>query len=74
MTVVRVALGNAVHPRNSDIDGVVSGEITALVAGLDVDSVLTSGRAELSENVRRLAQEALHALNAGVSLTGVELT
>lgn len=56
------------------IDGVVSGEITALVAGLDVDSVLTSGRAELSENVRRLAQEALNAQNTGVSLTGVELT
>ena len=56
------------------IDGVVSGEVTALVAGLDVDSVLTSGRAELSENIRSRAQSLLDEQGAGVALTGIELT
>jgi membrane protease subunit HflK len=56
------------------IDGVVSGEMTRAITHMDIDSVLTSGRAELllilAENVQIIIDE----LKLGVSITDVELT
>ena len=63
---------------NSDtgavIDGVVSGELTRLVTQMDIDSVLTGGRAELAAAVMRNSQSILDELRTGVALAAVELT
>lgn len=56
------------------IDGVVSGEVTAIVAGMDVDSVLTSGKAQLASEVMRRSQELLDQLDCGVDITNIEFT
>ena len=56
------------------IDGVVSGEVTALVAGMDVDSVLTNGKAQLAKNVMERSQELLDMLDCGVEITNIEFT
>ena len=54
------------------IDGIISGEVTALVSSLDVDSVLTSGKAVLCENARKSSQQRLDELGGGVSITSIE--
>ena len=56
------------------IDGVVSGELTRLVTQMDIDSVLTRGRAELSSAVLRNSQRILDELRTGVAIAAVELT
>jgi len=56
------------------LDGIVSGELTRSVAGMDIDFVLTIGRAELANEVLRNSQRLIDELNLGVLLTGVELT
>lgn len=56
------------------IDGVVSGEVTAIVAGMDVDSVLTSGKAQLASEVMKRSQELLDQLECGVDITNIEFT
>jgi membrane protease subunit HflK len=63
--------------RSSDtgqiIDGVVSGELTRIVTQMDIDSVLTTGRAQLSSAVLNNSQRALDELETGVVITAVEL-
>ena len=63
--------------RSSDpgqvIDGVVSGELTRLVTRMDIDTVLTRGRAELSYEVLINSQRMLNDLETGVVLASVEL-
>jgi membrane protease subunit HflK len=56
------------------IDGIISGELTRIAANSDVDSILTSGRAQLSGDVTRNSQELIDALQLGVLISGVELT
>ena len=55
------------------IDGVVSAEFTRLVMQMDIDSVLTRGRAELSSAVLANAQRLLDELKTGVAIAAVEL-
>jgi membrane protease subunit HflK len=56
------------------IDGIISGELTCIAAHSNVDSILTSGRAELSSNVMRNSQKIIDTLKLGVLISGVELT
>lgn len=56
------------------INTVVSGEMVAYVNHMDVDTVLTTGKARLAEDVKRSAQVRLDAANCGVTLTNIELT
>ena len=55
------------------IEGVVSGELTRLVTQLDIDTVLTRGRAELSSALMHNAQRTLNELETGVVIAAVEL-
>ena len=56
------------------LDGIVSGELTRAAAGMDIDYVLTTGRAELSMEVLRNTQRIIDELQTGITVTGVELT
>ncbi|MCL2373903.1 MAG: protease modulator HflK [Treponema sp.] len=56
------------------IDGIISGELTRSAAALDIDSVLTVGRAELAAEVLRNSQRIIDDLRIGVTLSGVDLT
>ena len=55
------------------IDGVVSGELTRMVNRMDIDSVLTRGRAELSSALLFNSQGLLDELNAGIRIAAIEL-
>lgn len=57
----------------SVIDGIVSGEIIAAVTHMGIDSVLTSGRAEIASKVLKNSQAVLDGLNLGVVVSSVEL-
>ena len=65
----------AVYHNNTGqvIDGIISGELTRLVTRMDIDSILTRGRAELSSAVLANAQRLLDALQTGVVIAAVEL-
>jgi len=56
------------------INGIISGELTCIASQSGVDSVLTSGRAQLSADVMRNAQNIMDKLKLGVLVSGVELT
>ena len=56
------------------IDGIISGELTGIAAHSNVDSILTSGRAQLSLDVMRNSQEIIDGLKLGVIISNVELT
>ncbi|WP_461255759.1 protease modulator HflK [Treponema sp. R80B11-R83G3] len=56
------------------IDGIISGELTCIAAHSDVDSILTSGRAQLSSGVMRNSQNIIDSLRLGIIISGVELT
>jgi len=56
------------------IDGIISGELTRSVAGMDIDFVLTRGRAELANEILRNSQRIVDELGVGVAIIGVELT
>jgi membrane protease subunit HflK len=56
------------------IDGIISGELTCIAAHSNVDSILTSGRAQLSLDVMRNSQEIIDNLKLGIIISGVELT
>jgi membrane protease subunit HflK len=66
----------ALYSRDAEgvIDGVVSGELTRSVTRTDIDSVLTSGKAELSSEIMKRAQAILDALDTGIAITNIELT
>jgi len=55
------------------IDGIVSGELTRAAAGMDIDFVLTRGRAELAAEILRSSQRIIDELKLGVTITSVEL-
>lgn len=59
---------------NKIIDGIISGELTRIAANSDVDSILTSGRAQLSGEVMRNSQALIDTLKLGILISGVELT
>ena len=56
------------------IDGIVSGELTRAVTGMDIDFVLTRGRVDLANEILRSSQRIIDELEIGVALTGVEFT
>ncbi|MDR0301076.1 MAG: protease modulator HflK [Treponema sp.] len=56
------------------IDGIISGELTGIASHSWVDSVLTSGRAQLSGDVMRNSQKIIDRLRLGIIISGVELT
>jgi membrane protease subunit HflK len=56
------------------LDGIISGELTCISSHSNVDSILTSGRADLSLDVMRNSQALIDALKLGVLISGVELT
>jgi membrane protease subunit HflK len=56
------------------IDGVVSGEMTRAITHMDIDSVLTSGRAQLLLILSENSQLIIDTLTLGVLITDVELT
>jgi len=56
------------------IDGIISGELTQAVAGMDIDFVLTRGRAELANAIMWNSQRIMDDLQIGVAIIGVELT
>jgi membrane protease subunit HflK len=56
------------------IDGIISGELTCIAAQSNVDSILTSGRAQLTSDVMRNTQNIIDILGLGVVISGVELT
>jgi len=56
------------------LDCIISGELTGIAAHSDVDSILTTGRAQLSSDVMRNSQEIINRLQLGILLSGVELT
>ena len=60
------------HP-GQVIDGIVSAELTRRVTQMDIDSVLTGGRAELSSAIMANAQRSLDELKTGVAIAAVEL-
>ena len=65
----------AIYSNDTDIviDCVVSGELTRLVTQMDIDSVLTKGRAELASSVLMNAQRNLDELKVGITVAAVEL-
>ena len=56
------------------VDGIISGELTCIAAHSNVDSILTSGRAQLSLDVMRNSQEIIDNLKLGVLISNIELT
>ena len=56
------------------VDGVVSGVLQKNVSSVSVDTLLTSGKIQLAENVRLSSQRLLDAIEIGVRLTNVEFT
>lgn len=59
---------------DSAIEGIVSGELTRLVTHMDIDSVLTSGKAGLSFEITKNSQTILDELKTGIEITNIELT
>ena len=58
----------------STIDGIVSGELTRTVANMDIDSVLTRGRADLAHGISHSTQVILNRMELGVAIISIELT
>ena len=56
------------------IDGAVSGVLQRHVSRLGVDALLTTGKAQLAEDVRLGAQALLNAVKSGTAVMNVELT
>jgi membrane protease subunit HflK len=56
------------------IDGAVSAEMTRIVTHMDIDSVLSSGRSEMTSLLLRNTQLITDELRLGVLITDVELT
>ena len=56
------------------LQGIVAGEMTALVAGTAVDDVLTTEKSELTAKTMRNAQAVADSVGLGVTLTNIELT
>jgi membrane protease subunit HflK len=56
------------------IDGIISEELTCIAAHSQVDSILTSGRAQLSSDVMRNSQRIIDTLKLGILISSVELT
>jgi membrane protease subunit HflK len=56
------------------LDGAVSGEMTSAITHMDIDSVLSSGRAELSIILLENSQLIIDELKLGILITNVELT
>ena len=69
---VAYALGSS--DPESMIDAVVSGNLLRFTSRLDVDSVLTTGKAALTDDVKRASEQQLDDIGCGVELISIELT
>lgn len=56
------------------INGIVGSQLNSFVSCMDVDTVLTNGKATLAHNIKNNSQELLNKINCGVSITNIELT
>lgn len=59
---------------DSIIDGVVGSESTALVANMTIDSVLTTDKNIIAENIKNLSQTRLSNIRTGIEIVGIEVT
>ncbi len=69
-----VAYALRVNDIAGTLQGIVAGEMTALVSGTTVDDVLTTEKSTLTAKTMRSAQEVIDRVGLGVSLTNIELT
>ncbi len=69
-----VAYALRVNELAGALQGIVAGEMTALVAGTTVDDVLTTEKSTLTAKTMRGAQEVVDRVGLGVTLTNIELT
>jgi len=56
------------------LDCIISGELTGIAAHSNVDSILTSGRAQLAQEVMFNSQDIIDRLQLGILISGIELT
>jgi len=59
---------------DNKIDGIVSSQITRIIANMDIDFILTSGIMRLSSSILNETQNVINNLNLGITITNVELT
>lgn len=69
---IAYALGSS--DPESMINAIVSGNLLKYTSKLDVDSVLTTGKAALIDDVKRTSQQQLDDVGCGIELTNIELT
>lgn len=69
---VRYAL--FVNDLKSIIDGIMSAESTALVAGMTIDHVLTSQKTQMGNKLKNSVQSCLDNISCGIEVTNIELT
>ena len=58
---------------DSMVNGIVSSETTVLFARMNVDQILTTERALLSNNLKEASQSKVNALNLGIEIINIEL-
>ena len=69
-----VAYALRVNGITETLQGIVTGEMTALVAGTAVDDVLTTEKSALTTQTMRNAQTVIDRVGLGVTVTNIELT
>lgn len=69
-----VAYALRVNQISETLQGIVTGEMTALVCGTPVDDVLTTEKSALTTQTMKNAQAVIDRVGLGVTLTNIELT
>ena len=69
-----VSYSRNVGDEKSLISATVSGQMVNVAAGMSSDALLTTGKLEFAENVKKGAGAILSDMNTGLSLVSVELT
>lgn len=68
-----VAYALRVNDIESTVDGIVSGEMTAVAASMTVDDILTAKRNETTQALIKNVQAVFDELGLGLTLTNIEL-
>ena len=69
-----IAYALRVNDISAALQGIVSGEMTALVSGTTVDDVLTTEKSTLTSRTKKNAQAVADRVGLGVTFTNIELT
>ncbi len=69
-----IAYALRVNDISAALQGIVSGEMTALVSGTTVDDVLTTEKSTLTSRTMKNAQAVADRVGLGVTFTNIELT